>query len=168
MLVRGVLVAALAVAAAGRRDARHTAKPAPRAPGSSPRNREARVPTGAVAHDPALQFQVAGARPDQVKQRPSLINYNPVAAPAAVVTSSDGLARFTVLTPRVIRMEQSRNPNVFEDHSTIAILNRNLPVPPFTSSVNAGVLTIATASVRPAASRDRSGGGMGGGGQSAE
>jgi hypothetical protein len=76
--------------------------------------------------------QVDGARPEQLRQRPSLINYNPVANPGAVVTSSDNMARFTMLTPRLIRMEYSKTAGQFEDHSTIAMMNRNLPVPQFT------------------------------------
>jgi hypothetical protein len=35
--------------------------------------------------------------------RPELINYNPVAATGAVVIDSSNTARFTVLTPRLIR-----------------------------------------------------------------
>jgi alpha-glucosidase (family GH31 glycosyl hydrolase) len=83
--------------------------------------------------------------------RPELIDYDPVADPAAVVVSSDGLARFTVLTPRLIRMEQKGNssaPGSFEDRSTIAMMNRKLPVPPFSQSVAAGVLTITTAALK--------------------
>ncbi len=59
---------------------------------------------------------------------------NPVADPDAVVTVGD--ARFTVLTDRLIRMEWSEN-GVFEDNATLAIVNRNLPVPAFTVK-NAG------------------------------
>ena len=49
------------------------------------------------------------------QNRPSLIDYNPVADPKAVVTSPDGMARFTVLTDRVIRMEYAKTAGVFED-----------------------------------------------------
>ncbi len=56
-------------------------------------------------------------------------NENPKAAPDAVVTV--GNARFTVLTDRLIRMEWSEN-GQFEDNATLAIINRNLPVPAFT------------------------------------
>lgn len=37
--------------------------------------------------------------------RPQLLPYNPAAASAAVVVATDGMARFTVLTDRLIRME---------------------------------------------------------------
>ena len=57
----------------------------------------------------------------QVTNRPSLINYNPVADNSAVVVSPDGMARFTVLTPRLIRMEYAHAHGVFEDRSTIAV-----------------------------------------------
>lgn len=54
-----------------------------------------------------------------------------------------GNARFTVLTPNVIRMEYS-NTGKFEDRPTLAVLNRNLTVPKFTKSVNNNVLSIST------------------------
>jgi alpha-glucosidase (family GH31 glycosyl hydrolase) len=118
-------------------------------PNLPPLTSRSRRPSSPAAAEPAAFRAVdAGAAP---MSRPELINYNPVADPAAVVVSSDGLARFTVLTPRLIRMEQrgaASAPGAFEDRSTIAMMNRNLPVPPFTQSVAAGVLTIATASVK--------------------
>ena len=97
--------------------------------------------------DPLLSTRVAGARPEQITNRPELINYNPVANPAAVVTSPDNMARFTVLTDRLIRMEYAKTPGVFEDHSTIAIMNRALTPPQFSSSVTDGILTIKTSQV---------------------
>ena len=66
---------------------------------------------------------------------------NPVAAPGAIVTS--GNARFTVLTDRLVRMEWAQN-GVFEDQATLAIVNRNLPVPAFSHSEKGGVLTLKT------------------------
>jgi hypothetical protein len=57
----------------------------------------------------------------QLRNRPSLIDYDPVANASAVVTSPDGMARFTVLTPRLIRMEYAHAPGSFEDMSTIAV-----------------------------------------------
>lgn len=93
------------------------------------------------------RLAVDQARPDQLKNRPSLIDYNPVADPKAVVISSDKLARFTVLTPFLLRMEYAKSAGVFEDYSTIAILNRKLPPPAFTHSESGGKLTIDTGSV---------------------
>jgi len=55
---------------------------------------------------------------------------NPVADPAAVVTV--GHARFTVLTPQLIRMEWSAD-GKFEDHASFVFINRRLPVPKFES-----------------------------------
>ena len=52
--------------------------------------------------------------------------YNPVADPHAIVTV--GNARFTVLTPRLIRMEWAAD-GKFEDHASLVFLNRKLPVP---------------------------------------
>lgn len=71
----------------------------------------------------------------------SFAQYNPVPVPEAVVVS--GNARFTVLTDRLIRMEWSED-GIFEDRASFAIVNRNLPVPKFTSVEKNGVLTIKT------------------------
>ena len=56
---------------------------------------------------------------------------------AVVVVS--GNARFTVLTPQLIRMEYSDN-GQFLDSATLAFLNRNLTVPQFSQVVSNGVL----------------------------
>jgi len=53
---------------------------------------------------------------------------DPVADPKAVVTL--GNARFTVLTPELIRMEWAADGR-FEDHASFVFLNRRLPVPKF-------------------------------------
>ncbi len=67
--------------------------------------------------------------------------YDPVADPAAVVVSDN--ARFSVLTPRVIRMEWAADV-AFEDHASLAFVNRNLPVPTYERKVDSGWLTIET------------------------
>jgi len=71
--------------------------------------------------------------------------YDPVADPHAVVIQ--GHARFTILTPQLIRMEWAAD-GKFEDHASLVFLNRNLPVPKFTRSVIARgrstVLTLQT------------------------
>src|SRR5437868_10112 len=72
----------------------------------------------------------AYAQPDST---PGL--YNPVADPHAVVTVRN--ARFTVLTPQMIRMEWAAD-GKFEDHPSFVFLNRRLAVPKFTSSVTKG------------------------------
>lgn len=51
---------------------------------------------------------------------------DPVADPAAIVTA--GNARFTVLTPSMIRMEWSPTGR-FEDRASLAFINRRMPVP---------------------------------------
>ncbi len=66
---------------------------------------------------------------------------NPVANPAAIVTS--GEARFTLLTPQMIRMEWSPEGN-FEDRASFVFLNRNLPVPKYSTTVEQDWLTIQT------------------------
>jgi len=68
-------------------------------------------------------------------------NNDPVANPAATVIS--GNKRFTVMTPGVIRMEYASD-GVFEDHATLTIINRNLPVPKFTKKEKNGWLQIKT------------------------
>ncbi|MBQ9712598.1 MAG: DUF5110 domain-containing protein [Bacteroidales bacterium] len=67
--------------------------------------------------------------------------YDPVADPDAVVVS--GNARFTVLTPRLIRMEWSEDGSV-EDRATLGVVNRNLPVPEFSVKKTSKGLTITT------------------------
>ena len=54
--------------------------------------------------------------------------YNPKADAKAEVVC--GNARFTVLTPKLIRMEWSAD-GQFEDRATLAIVNRKLEVPEF-------------------------------------
>ncbi len=56
-------------------------------------------------------------------------DYQPVADPAATVTVDH--ARFTVLTPQLLRMEWAPDGH-FEDHASLVFLNRRLPVPAFT------------------------------------
>jgi hypothetical protein len=69
--------------------------------------------------------------------------YNPVADPKAIVQF--GNARFTVLTPQLIRMEWSAS-GKFEDRASLVFLNRRLPVPKFEKSSTDGhdSLTIVT------------------------
>src|SRR6201996_3960694 len=71
--------------------------------------------------------------------------YNPVANPQAVVTQ--GNARFTVLTPQLIRMEWAAD-GKFEDHPSFVFLNRRLPVPKFTHTEQNGKLTIETSALQ--------------------
>ncbi len=69
---------------------------------------------------------------------------NPQADPKAVVTS--GNARFTVLTPQLLRMEWSAD-SVFEDNKTLTFVNRNLPVPHFKVKKSKNGVTITTDSL---------------------
>lgn len=57
---------------------------------------------------------------------------NPIADPQAVVIVDH--ARFTVLTPQLIRMEWAADKK-FEDHSSFVFLNRKLPVPSFEKTI---------------------------------
>ncbi|MDE6394092.1 MAG: DUF4968 domain-containing protein, partial [Duncaniella sp.] len=66
---------------------------------------------------------------------------DPVANPKAVIES--GNARFTVLTPEMIRIEYS-DKGLFEDRATFSVVNRNLPVPSFKKSEDKDYLYITT------------------------
>jgi alpha-glucosidase len=66
---------------------------------------------------------------------------NPVADPRAAVISDQ--ARFTVLTPRLIRMEWNADAK-FEDRASLVFINRMMPVPPFKKTVQKGWLVIDT------------------------
>ena len=68
--------------------------------------------------------------------------YDPSPNPKSVVTA--GKARFTVLTDRILRMEWGGP----VDAATWGVLNRNLPTPSFDHSVDRGVLTITTESLK--------------------
>jgi alpha-glucosidase (family GH31 glycosyl hydrolase) len=60
--------------------------------------------------------------------------YEPAADPKAMVTV--GKARFTVLTPQLIRMEWAAADGKFEDRASLVFLNRKLPVPKFTRELS--------------------------------
>lgn len=70
---------------------------------------------------------------------------DPHANPAAIVTF--GHARFTVLTPQLIRMEWSADDR-FEDRASLVFLNRRLSVPQFTHSQQGDTLTLETSALR--------------------
>ena len=66
---------------------------------------------------------------------------NPKANDNATVTQ--GNARFTVLTPEMIRIEYSPS-GQFEDRATFSVINRELPVPKFSKTDDGEFLTITT------------------------
>jgi len=86
-------------------------------------------------------LMLAALCPAAHAQEPAI---DPVADPAAVVTS--GRARFTVLTPQMIRIQFSTTQK-FEDRATFAVINRRLPVPAFTTREEGGYLYIETDSL---------------------
>lgn len=71
-------------------------------------------------------------------------DYHPKANPEAVVVV--GNARFTVLTSRLIRMEWAEK-GAFEDRPTLAIVNRDMPVPTFKTTRIGNHLTLKTSDV---------------------
>ena len=66
---------------------------------------------------------------------------DPVANPLAIVQA--GEARFTILTPNLIRMEWSPD-KTFENKASLVFINRNLPVPKFTKDDRTDWLIIST------------------------
>jgi hypothetical protein len=70
---------------------------------------------------------------------------DPQADPAAIVIS--GKARFTVLTPQMIRIQYSTSQK-FEDRATFAVVNRKLPVPAYTTREEGGYLYIETEALK--------------------
>lgn len=66
---------------------------------------------------------------------------NPVASADATVV--EGNARFTVLTPEMIRIEYSDSAR-FDDRASFVVVNRQLPVPEFTTERTDSTLSIVT------------------------
>ena len=73
------------------------------------------------------------------------IVYEPKAAPASMVIS--GQARFTILSPQLIRMEWNER-GKFEDRASLSFLNRNLPLTPFKTKENGKWLSIQTSCLK--------------------
>ena len=70
---------------------------------------------------------------------------NPVADPRCVIT--EGSARFTILTPELIRMEWSEQRS-FEDRASLVFINRRLEPPHFVMRRDTGWLVIQTDRLR--------------------
>ncbi len=100
----------------------------------------------AAASPAAAQRAAAAPRAQTAHAGPAS---NPVADPKAEVIF--GHARFTVLTPQLIRMEWSAS-GKFEDHASFVFINRRLPVPKFEHSVigmnDSRQLTISTSALK--------------------
>jgi alpha-glucosidase len=104
--------------------------------------------TAAPATGQAAKPAVAAASTPVVQPKPAETATDPVADPKAVVTL--GNARFTVLTPELVRMEWAAD-GKFEDHASFVFLNRRLPAPKFEKTVTKGgqnqVMTIKTSAL---------------------
>ncbi len=72
---------------------------------------------------------------------PARAQHNPVANDSATVVCEN--ARFTVLTPRLMRIEYSEK-GAFEDNATFTVINRRMPVPHFNVNVDDSCLYINT------------------------
>jgi alpha-glucosidase len=88
---------------------------------------------GITAQEPDLQVTARAAETQKVStpvsdSSPGDAITDPVADPQAVVVV--GKARFTVLTPELIRMEWAAD-GKFEDHASFVFINRKLPMPEF-------------------------------------
>lgn len=70
---------------------------------------------------------------------------DPVAVPGATVT--DGHARFTVLTPQLIRLEWAADDH-FEDHASFIFLNRKMPLSHFATTRSGTNLMIDTGALQ--------------------
>jgi alpha-glucosidase len=81
-------------------------------------------------HSVAAPVVAASGSPAQAA-RGEAVN-DPIADPKAQVIL--GKARFTVLTPQLVRMEWAAD-GKFEDHASFVFLNRRLPVPKFSQTV---------------------------------
>lgn len=68
-------------------------------------------------------------------------DHQPKANPDAIVIS--GKARFTILTPALLRLEWAEDGR-FEDGASLVFLNRRLPVPKFEKQITNGWLIITT------------------------
>jgi alpha-glucosidase len=100
--------------------------------------------TPAPAAGPAAKAAAPPAAIPVAHPRTSLEVTDPVADPKAIVTQ--GNARFTVLTPQLIRMEWALD-GKFEDRASFVFLNRRLPVPKFEKTLSTDgrdTLTIKT------------------------
>lgn len=75
---------------------------------------------------------------------------SPVANKSATVISAHGTARFTVLTPELLRIERAAAAGTFLDGKSIAIWNRDLPVPEFSTETDfaTGITTITTSRIQ--------------------
>ena len=71
----------------------------------------------------------------------SALDSDPKASESSTVIV--GNARFTILTPKLLRMEWSED-GKFEDRATLTFINRKLPVPGFKVSTNGKTVTIKT------------------------
>ncbi len=100
------------------------------------------IPSALVATQPVIAAQASpSTQTPAVRDGEGLSN--PLADPRAIVRFAH--ARFTVLTPELIRMEWAAD-DKFEDHASLVFLNRHLPVPRYTHETadNNSKLTIAT------------------------
>lgn len=89
-----------------------------------------------------LESLLSPSQPTQQVVREAIDN--PVADPRAEVIV--GKARFTVLTPEMIRMEWAAD-GKFENHASFVFINRRLPVPKFTKDQSGQKLTLRTSAL---------------------
>ena len=113
-------------------------------PGLTPRRRRSAINQAMLTHYRAVPVVALllslAASAAALGQQQS----NPVADPRSVIV--EGAARFTVLTPQLIRMEWAPGKQ-FEDHASLVFVNRRLAVPEFRTSHENGWLVLRTGKV---------------------
>jgi alpha-glucosidase (family GH31 glycosyl hydrolase) len=82
---------------------------------------------------------------DRPSNEPPEASYSAIADPGAVIVS--GHARFTILTPQLIRMEWTADGR-FEDRPSLVFLNRHLAVPKFKATHKGKNLILETSALR--------------------
>jgi alpha-glucosidase (family GH31 glycosyl hydrolase) len=91
-----------------------------------------------------MRAQIEIDPPPPGPQRSPEASYTATADPKGVII--DGHARFTILTPQLIRIEWAADGN-FEDRPSFVFLNRRMPVPQFTVKHRGKTLLIETSAL---------------------
>ena len=79
-------------------------------------------------------------RSDRLRE---LFDYDPIAAASAQVVVTPHV-RISVLTDRVVRIEESSQASTFEDRATLAVMQRRFDPPHFTVTRDGTVVTVVT------------------------
>ena len=97
-----------------------------------------------LAPQPAAAASAAGGAASPYGAEPWLWHGSPLAPAAATVLSASGQARFTVLTPSLLRLERRGPGQAFVDTQSLAVWNRATPPVAFNASTSGNTTTIDT------------------------